>query len=189
VWTRTTVESAGTLKGVRGSGASGESAFFGVIGFVVVMAITLIAKAFTQPDDQGERWPFGNPNENNYMSVRCPTCGAIDYCRTKSGAESYKPHVARLQAFEQRQQRKWLAGQNSETSSPGQQELAGDRAVEDEQFEQELKKRYERIQLRLYQSVAGVSRVNRDRTRRTTIIKHCTPLEAASQAPRRPCGR
>lgn len=173
------LKSAGTLKSVRGSGASGESAFFGVIGFIVVMAITLIAKAFTRPDDQGERWPFGNPNKNNYMSLRCPTCGATDYCRTKSGAESSKPHVARLQAFEQRQQRKWLAGQKSENSSPDQQELAGDRAVEDEQFEQELKKRYgERIQVRFYQSVAGVSHVNRDRTRRTTIIKRCTPLEA-----------
>ena len=131
---------------MRGSGAGGESAILGVIGFLVVMAVTLIARAFTQPDDQGERWPFGNPNENNYMSVRCPTCGATDYCRTKSGAESYKPHVARLQAFEQRQQRKGLAEQKSDTSSPGQRESTCDRAAEDEQFERELKKRYgERI--------------------------------------------
>lgn len=148
------------------------------------MAVTLIARAFTQPDDQGERWPFGNPNENNYMSVRCPTCGATDYCRTKSGAESYKPHVARLQAFEQRQQRKGLAEQKSDTSPPGQRESTCDRAAEDEQFERELKKRYgERIQPLFHQYVAGVSHLNRDRTRRTTIIKRCTPLEALRLVP------
>jgi hypothetical protein len=177
--TCSTVESAGTLKSVRGSVAGGERAVFGVIAFVVVMAVTMIAKAFTRPDDQGERWPFGNPNENNYMSVRCPTCGATDYCRTKSGAEAYKPHVARLQAFEQRQREKRLAEEKKSTRPSGLQEFAGDQGVEDEQFQQEVRRRYgETVQLRSHQTVAGVSHLNRDRTRRTTIIKRCTPLEA-----------
>jgi hypothetical protein len=88
----------------RGSSSSnGESVVFGIIAFVAVMLVTLLAKAFTSPDERGEKWPFGNPNWKNYMSVKCPHCGATDYCRTKSGAESHKPHAARLRAFQQRQ--------------------------------------------------------------------------------------
>jgi hypothetical protein len=75
------------------------TSFLGAIIFVVALIIALIRSAVSGDSSSGE-WHW-DANYNNPLYIDCPMCGAKawNYCRTKSGAESYRPHAARLRAF------------------------------------------------------------------------------------------
>jgi hypothetical protein len=73
----------------------------GAIIFVVALIVWMVRSAVSDTGS-GEGWHW-DANDNNYMSVDCPMCGARrdNYCRGKNGIESSRPHAARLRKFQQ----------------------------------------------------------------------------------------